>query len=145
MSDVEKGRTSQTSQAQFIHNYGAPNVAQRPVRKIANPAALYVPLVLLLVVPRLPHLSGLFSFASTTFILSLYNVNARSIHTPNVVIGMACFSGGLAQFMAGMWEFPRGNTFGATGAFPFILLHPKSFRRSRDHVQRYFFFSPHLS
>ncbi|KAN0082937.1 GPR1/FUN34/yaaH family domain containing protein [Tylopilus felleus] len=97
MSDVEKGRTSQTSQAQFIHNYGAPNVAQRPVRKIANPAAL-----------------GLFSFASTTFILSLYNVNARSIHTPNVVIGMACFSGGLAQFMAGMWEFPRGNTFGAT-------------------------------
>src|SRR6266568_752186 len=27
--------------------------------------------------PRLPRLSGLFSFASTTFILSMYNVNAR--------------------------------------------------------------------
>jgi len=91
MSDVEKAQTSQT---QFISNYERP--APRTI-KVANPAAL-----------------GLFSFASTTFILSLYNVNARGIHTPNVVVGMACFSGGLAQFLAGMWEFPRGNTFGAT-------------------------------
>jgi len=28
---------------------------------------------------------------------------------------MAVFCGGLAQLLAGMWEFPRGNTFGATG------------------------------
>ncbi|KAG6906494.1 hypothetical protein DXG01_013673 [Tephrocybe rancida] len=28
---------------------------------------------------------------------------------------MAIFAGGLVQFMAGMWEFPRGNVFGATG------------------------------
>lgn len=28
---------------------------------------------------------------------------------------MAIFCGGLAQLLAGMWEFPRGNTFGATG------------------------------
>jgi len=27
---------------------------------------------------------------------------------------MALFTGGLGQFMAGMWEFPRGNVFGAT-------------------------------
>ncbi|KAI9567917.1 Gpr1 family protein [Boletus coccyginus] len=94
MSDVEKGRTSQT---QFVPKYNEPNVAPPRPTKIANPGAL-----------------GLFSFASTTFILSLYNVNARNIHTPNVVVGMACFSGGLAQFLAGMWEFPRGNTFGAT-------------------------------
>jgi succinate-acetate transporter protein len=59
--------------------------------------------------------SGLFSFASTTFILSLYNVNARGVAVPNVVVGMACFCGGLAQLLAGMWEFPRGNVFGATG------------------------------
>ncbi|KAI6038547.1 Gpr1 family protein [Pisolithus marmoratus] len=65
--------------------------------KIANPGAL-----------------GLFSFASTTFILSLYNVGARHISTPNVVLGMAVFCGGLAQLLAGMWEFPRGNVFGAT-------------------------------
>ncbi|KIK78370.1 hypothetical protein PAXRUDRAFT_834593 [Paxillus rubicundulus Ve08.2h10] len=85
MSDVEKAHTSE--------GY---NVSPRAT-KIANPASL-----------------GLFSFASTTFILSLYNVNARSITTPNVVVGMACFCGGLAQLLAGMWEFPRGNVFGAT-------------------------------
>ncbi|KAJ6559546.1 GPR1/FUN34/yaaH family-domain-containing protein [Mycena capillaripes] len=33
---------------------------------------------------------------------------------PNVVVGMAVFAGGLTQFIAGMWEFPRGNVFGAT-------------------------------
>ncbi|KAI6032587.1 Gpr1 family protein [Pisolithus orientalis] len=70
--------------------------SSRPT-KIANPGSL-----------------GLFSFASTTFILSLYNVNARHITTPNVVLGMAVFCGGLAQLLAGMWEFPRGNVFGAT-------------------------------
>lgn len=48
-------------------------------------------------------LSGLFSFAGTTLILSLFNVNARGITVPNAVIGMACFVGGLAQFAAGMW------------------------------------------
>ncbi|PPQ70092.1 hypothetical protein CVT24_003864 [Panaeolus cyanescens] len=58
--------------------------------------------------------AGIFSFASTTFMLSIYNVNARGIHVPNVVVGMALFTGGLLQFMAGMWEFPRGNVFGAT-------------------------------
>jgi hypothetical protein len=72
-----------------------PSVA-RPSR-IGNPGAL-----------------GLFSFASTTFILSLINVQARGVATPNVVVGMAIFTGGLVQLLAGMWEFPRGNVFGAT-------------------------------
>ena len=58
---------------------------------------------------------GLFSFASTTLILSLYNVQARGIKTPNVVVGMALGVGGLAQLLAGMWEFAAANTFGATG------------------------------
>jgi len=57
---------------------------------------------------------GLFGFASTTLVLSLYNVHARDITVPNVVVGMALFYGGLAQFLAGMWEFVAGNTFGAT-------------------------------
>ena len=47
----------------------------------------------------------------------MFNVNARGIQTPNVVIGMAIFAGGLLQFIAGMWEFPRGNVFGATGKY----------------------------
>lgn len=46
----------------------------------------------------------------------MYNVHTRGIHAPNAVVGMALFAGGLAQFLAGMWEFPRGNMFGATGA-----------------------------
>jgi succinate-acetate transporter protein len=57
---------------------------------------------------------GLFSFASTTLVLSLFNVHARHVTVPNVVVGMALFFGGLAQFLAGMWEFAAGNTFGAT-------------------------------
>ncbi|KAI0294185.1 GPR1/FUN34/yaaH family-domain-containing protein [Russula brevipes] len=57
---------------------------------------------------------GLFAFASTTLVLSLYNVHARHIAVPNVVVGMALFFGGLAQFLAGMWEFAACNTFGAT-------------------------------
>jgi succinate-acetate transporter protein len=47
--------------------------------------------------------------------LSMYNYQVRNITEPNVVVGMAIFCGGLAQFLAGMWEFPRGNMFGATG------------------------------
>jgi succinate-acetate transporter protein len=31
-----------------------------------------------------------------------------------VVLPLALFYGGLAQLLAGMWEFRRGNTFGAT-------------------------------
>ncbi|KAF8603202.1 hypothetical protein BDV93DRAFT_508692 [Ceratobasidium sp. AG-I] len=66
-------------------------------RKLGNPAPL-----------------GLFGFASTTLILSLYNAGARGITTPNVVVGMALGVGGLCQLLAGMWEFATGNTFGAT-------------------------------
>ncbi|KAF8178036.1 FUN34 transmembrane protein [Pholiota molesta] len=61
-----------------------------------------------------PGPAGIFSFASTTFILSMFNVSVRGVSHPNVVVGMAVFTGGLLQFIAGMWEFPRGNVFGAT-------------------------------
>jgi len=61
-----------------------------------------------------PGSLGLFSFASTTLVLSLINVQARGVSTPNIVVGMAVFTGGLVQLLAGMWEFPRGNLFGAT-------------------------------
>jgi hypothetical protein len=69
--------------------------------------------------------SGLFAFASTTLVLSLYNVQARHVTVPNVVVGMALFYGGLAQFLAGMWEFAAGNTFGATGEYRgnFPIIH----------------------
>ena len=65
--------------------------------------------------------------AATTFLLSMFNVNTRGIQTSNVIVGMAIFAGGLLQFIAGMWEFPRGNIFGATGKISndlhFLTLH----------------------
>jgi hypothetical protein len=69
--------------------------------------------------------SGLFAFASTSLILSLYSTNVAGITTPNVVVGMYIFCGGLAQFVAGMWEFPRGNLFGATGKCPTCHFSPE--------------------
>src|SRR5487761_1898396 len=61
---------------------------------IANPAAL-----------------GLGGFALTTFVLSTHNAG----YAPDLTwVGLAFFYGGLAQLLAGMWEFNTGNTFGAT-------------------------------
>ncbi|KAG7664743.1 uncharacterized protein J8A68_001698 [[Candida] subhashii] len=57
---------------------------------------------------------GLCGFALTTFVLSLYNAQAMSIKIPNVVVSLACFYGGAAQFLAGLMEFLSGNTFGFT-------------------------------
>jgi uncharacterized protein len=58
-----------------------------------------------------PAALGLGGFALTTFVLSVHNAG----WAPDVVwIGLALFYGGLAQFLAGMWEFRKGNTFGAT-------------------------------
>ena len=55
---------------------------------------------------------GLCAFALTTFVLSA--ANAKLFTGAEVVIGLALFYGGLAQLLAGMWEFKAGNTFGAT-------------------------------
>lgn len=56
---------------------------------------------------------GLAGFALTTVLLSAFN--AGFIKTGALTfVGMALFYGGLAQFMAGMWEFRNRNTFGAT-------------------------------
>jgi succinate-acetate transporter protein len=54
---------------------------------------------------------GLAAFALTTFVLSAHNAG----WAPDVVwIGLAIFYGGLAQLLAGMWEFRNRNVFGAT-------------------------------
>ena len=41
-------------------------------------------------------------------------VVTKDVAANTVVVGLAIFYGGLAQFMAGMWSFRRGNTFTAT-------------------------------
>jgi hypothetical protein len=65
--------------------------------KIANPAPL-----------------GLMGFATTTFVLSMVNAGFLKLADQPVVFGLAIFYGGIAQLLAGMWEFRSGNTFGAT-------------------------------
>ncbi|KAJ6592237.1 GPR1/FUN34/yaaH family-domain-containing protein, partial [Mycena vulgaris] len=68
-----------------------------PVSPIATPGAL-----------------GFFAFACTTLVFGLSTVTAGGVHQSNIVLGMAISTGGIAQMLAGMWEFPSGNTFGAT-------------------------------
>jgi succinate-acetate transporter protein len=63
--------------------------------------------------------------------LSLVNGNLISARGIGPVLALALAYGGIAQLLAGMWEFRTGNTFGAVaftsyGAFWisfFILLH----------------------
>jgi uncharacterized protein len=73
---------------------GAVRAALAPV---ANPAPL-----------------GLAAFALTTFVLSMFNAGLVGTGGEPVVFGLALAYGGLAQLLAGMWEFRTGNTFGAT-------------------------------
>lgn len=68
-----------------------------PGAHIADPAAL-----------------GLGGFALTTFVLSVVNAGIVPDKVEPVVFGLAFAYGGIAQFAAGLWEFAKGNTFGAT-------------------------------
>jgi uncharacterized protein len=56
---------------------------------------------------------GLAAFALTTFVLSMFNAGLVSRAGEPVVLGLALAYGGIAQVLAGMWEFRTGNTFGA--------------------------------
>jgi uncharacterized protein len=54
---------------------------------------------------------GLAGFALTTFLLSGHNAT----FIPDIIwLGPALFYGGVAQLLAGMWEFRNRNVFGAT-------------------------------
>ena len=57
---------------------------------------------------------GLAGFALTTFVLSAVNAGVVHKGVEPVVFGLALAYGGAAQLLAGMWEFKKGNTFGAT-------------------------------
>ncbi|KAH9836830.1 FUN34 transmembrane protein [Rhodofomes roseus] len=105
-SDVEKAENGQVHEQFRTHAHHVDAVPARTAigprdnaqfRRLANPGPL-----------------GLFAFASTTLMLSLFNVSVRDIHTTSAIVAMALFVGGLAQFCAGMWEFACANTFGAT-------------------------------
>lgn len=71
--------------------------AEVPVSPIADPAPL-----------------GLAAFALTTFLLSAANAGWMTKATGDAWLGYAFAYGGLAQLLAGMWEFRNKNVFGAT-------------------------------
>ena len=58
---------------------------------------------------------GFCGFALTTFTISIYNTGALGPqvalngNNQGVVLGLAFFYGGLAQILAGMWEFKTGT------------------------------------
>jgi succinate-acetate transporter protein len=70
-------------------------------------------------IPANPAPLGLAGFAGTTFVLSLVNSGLVGDKTLvgggllPLVAGLALAYGGIAQLLAGIWEFRTGNTFGA--------------------------------
>jgi succinate-acetate transporter protein len=56
---------------------------------------------------------GLAAFALTLLVFSMFNAGLLARSGEPVVLGLALAYGGVAQLLAGMWEFRRGNTFGA--------------------------------
>lgn len=83
---------------QVLSNTPAPAIAPAPsfASQIADPGPL-----------------GLAAFALTTFILSTFNAGLLPKSAEVVILGVALFYGGIAQMFAGLWEFAKGNTFGA--------------------------------
>ncbi len=63
--------------------------------KLANPAPL-----------------GLMGFGMTTVLLNIHNAGFFPMDT--MILAMGIFYGGLAQIIAGIMEFKKGNTFGTT-------------------------------
>jgi len=63
--------------------------------KLANPAPL-----------------GLMGFGMTTVLLNLHNTGLFGLDS--MILAMGIFYGGLAQILAGIMEYKKGNTFGTT-------------------------------
>ena len=64
-------------------------------QKLANPAPL-----------------GLMGFGMTTVLLNIHN--AGFFPVSDMILAMGIFYGGIAQIIAGIMEFKKGNTFGMT-------------------------------
>jgi succinate-acetate transporter protein len=56
---------------------------------------------------------GLGAFGLTLLVFSMFSAGLLAVTGEPVVLGIALAYGGVAQLLAGMWEFRRGNTFGA--------------------------------
>jgi uncharacterized protein len=55
---------------------------------------------------------GLLGFGMTTVLLNLHNAGFYGVNS--MIMGMGIFMGGIAQIFAGLQEWKKNNTFGAT-------------------------------
>ncbi|MDA8345228.1 MAG: acetate uptake transporter [Thermaerobacter sp.] len=62
---------------------------------------------------------GLAGFAFTTWMLSMINAGWYPAAGMGIVLALALAYGGLAQLVAGVLEYPRGNTFGTVAFFSY--------------------------
>ena len=80
----------------------------RLIENLANPAPL-----------------GLIAFGMTTVLLNLHNAGLFGlVGLGTMILAMGVFYGGIAQIIAGIMEFKKGNTFGTTAfcSFGFFWL-----------------------
>jgi succinate-acetate transporter protein len=96
---MEAGAAARTDEQRFEKS-ADPTVGTQRVQFVPSPIADPGPL-------------GLAAFALTTFVLSMFNAKLLGAGGEPIVFGLALTYGGLAQLLAGMWEFRTGNTFGA--------------------------------
>lgn len=59
-----------------------------------------------------PAVLGLLCFGMTTVLLNIHNAGFFEMNS--MILGMGLFTGGLAQVIAGIQEWKKNNTFGAT-------------------------------
>ena len=60
---------------------------------------------------------GLMGFGMTTILLNIHNAGFYPLDT--MILAMGIFYGGIAQVIAGIMEFKKGNTFGTTAFIAF--------------------------
>ena len=92
-SDIEGRLEALRKEVQELKSKGEVVITE----KLANPAPL-----------------GLAGFGITTLLLNVVNAEIISKDSIGMVLPVGVFYGGLAQFMAGMWEAKKNNTFGFT-------------------------------
>lgn len=77
---------------------------------------------------------GLMGFGMTTVLLNIHNAGVFEMNT--MILAMGIFYGGLAQIIAGILEFKKGNTFGVTAfasyglfwlSLVFLIVFPSMF------------------
>lgn len=61
-----------------------------------------------------PFPLGLASFAFSTLVLSLINIQVRGVTNNSVLVGACLFFGGFIELIAGLLCYPLGNTHGLT-------------------------------